>query len=135
MVETWTFVLPRALPGVRFIFFGPLLYHPIGGEGLFSVLPAIAALGPEPGVEAIPVVVESQDVAAVVGPTGQCSRLSGEHGQVMSVGDIGIAPAPVVTLVYDGKRHTAPEEPVEVLVGAETVSGWQSKPIRTRSCD
>ena len=109
MVETCTLVWPEPRRASDSYSLVHLLDHPIARQRFVRVIPAQPQAPPELGIEAVPVMVESQDIAAEVGPAGEQARLGGEHGLVVGVRDVGIASPPIVALVDHRERHAAPD--------------------------
>ena len=94
----------------------PFLYHAIARERLVRIVPSQPQAPPKLRMIPVPIMVETQDIATEVRPTGEHACLGGEHGLVMSMRNIGISSAAIVALIDHGQRHTSSIEPVQVIV-------------------
>ncbi len=79
---------PSTTTRIRFILFCPFLDNDIAGDSLLDIVPAQSQPLPELRIEAVPVVEEIVQIAAIMSATGIHPGLGGKLGQVEGVRNV-----------------------------------------------
>src|SRR5205823_4349152 len=93
-------------------------------QSLFGVIPPQSQPVPELWVKAVPVMIEAQDIATVMGSCREHACLGGQHGLVMRMRDIGIASPSIMALIDHGEGHASCKETIQVCVWRKAIRQW-----------